>query len=75
MLNHLAFSHSVPTPEGQHDPDSARGEFDKILALARDAGILITLDGQIGQEKYQSIAGSIASFRRFVEALCTTRLS
>jgi hypothetical protein len=74
MLNHPAFAQSDPTPTGKHDPDSARGEFDEILTLAREAGMLITLDGQIGREKYQSIAGSIASFRRFAEALRTTRL-
>ena len=37
----------------------AASEFDEILALAREAGMLITLDGQIGREKYQSIAGSL----------------
>ena len=30
---------------------------DDILELARGAGLLVTLDGQIGREKYQSIAG------------------
>jgi hypothetical protein len=75
MLNDPACAQSAPSPVGQHDPNSAHGEFDEILALARDAGMLITLDGQIGREKYQSIAGSIASFRRFAEALRTTRLS
>nr|WP_236061631.1 hypothetical protein [Paraburkholderia domus] len=47
----------------------AASEFDEILALAREAGMLITLDGQIGREKYQSIAGSLHAFRRFAEAL------
>ena len=75
MLNHPAFAQSVLAPAGQHDADSASGEFDEILALARNTGMLITLDGQIGGEKYQSIAGSIASFRRFAEALRTTHLS
>lgn len=75
MLNHPAFAQSVPAPSGRHDPDSSRSEFDEILALARNAGMLITLDGQIGREKYQSIADSIASFRRFAEALRATRLS
>jgi hypothetical protein len=45
------------------------GESDAILELARDAGMLVTLDAQIGREKYQSIAGSLASFQRFVDAL------
>ena len=30
---------------------------DTLLALAREAGLLVTLDGQIGREKYQSVAG------------------
>jgi hypothetical protein len=45
---------------------------DDILELARGAGLLVTLDGQIGREKYQSIAGSLASFMRFVDALRQT---
>ncbi len=45
---------------------------DEILELARKAGLLITLDGQIGREKYQSVAGSLASFLRFVDALRET---
>ncbi|WP_116137708.1 hypothetical protein [Trinickia diaoshuihuensis] len=45
---------------------------DDILELARAAGLLVTLDGQIGREKYQSVAGSLPSFMRFVEALRET---
>nr|WP_244951895.1 hypothetical protein [Trinickia caryophylli] len=33
------------------------------------AGLLITLDGQIGRQKYQSVAGSVNALLRFVEAL------
>ena len=55
-------------PQGTRN---AISEFDEILALAREAGMLITLDGQIGREKYQSIAGSLHAFRRFTEALCS----
>ena len=54
---------------------AAAGELDEILALARDAGMLITLDGQIGREKYQSVAGSLTSFKRFADALRTTGAS
>ena len=43
-----------------------------IIKLARDAGLLVTLDGQIGREKYQSVAGSLTSFLRFVDALRET---
>ena len=52
---------------------AAGDEFDEILALARESGMLITLDGQIGRERYQSITGSLASLRRFVAALHLTR--
>jgi hypothetical protein len=40
-----------------------------LLALARSAGMLVTLDGQIGREKYQSVAGSLRAFQRFAAAL------
>lgn len=45
------------------------GDVDGILELARDAGLLVTLDAQIGREKYQSIAGSLNAFLRFVDAV------
>ncbi|PMS17206.1 hypothetical protein C0Z18_20790 [Trinickia dabaoshanensis] len=45
---------------------------DDVLELARNAGLLVTLDGQIGREKYQSVAGSLTSFMRFVDALRET---
>ncbi|HVW53590.1 MULTISPECIES: hypothetical protein [unclassified Trinickia] len=48
------------------------GSVEAILELARDAGLLVTLDGQIGREKYQSVAGSLTSFLRFVDALRET---
>ena len=48
------------------------GTVDDILELARRAGLLVTLGGQIGREKYQSVAGSLASFMRFVDALRST---
>ncbi|MET3213901.1 UNVERIFIED_ORG: hypothetical protein ABIC48_001644 [Burkholderia territorii] len=40
-----------------------------MLALAREAGLLVTLDGQIGREKYQSVAGSVLALQRFAAAL------
>ena len=42
---------------------------DTLLALAREAGLLVTLDGQIGREKYQSVAPVLA-LQRFAAALC-----
>nr|WP_230959750.1 hypothetical protein [Burkholderia cepacia] len=45
-------------------------DIDTLLALAREAGLLVTLDGQIGREKYQSVAGSVLALQRFAAALC-----
>jgi hypothetical protein len=50
--------------------DEARSdEMATLISLARDAGMLITLDGQIGREKYQSIAGSLTSLHCFAVKL------
>ena len=49
--------------------DARASEIEEIVQLARDAGLLVTLDGRIGRETYQSVAGSLASFLRFVDAL------
>ena len=62
--------HATALAGQPQDTRNAASEFDEILALARDSGMLITLDGQIGREKYQSIAGSLHAFKRFAEALC-----
>ena len=56
-------------PAAHRDAGVGSGDFDEIIALAREAGLLITLDAQIGREKYQSVAGSLAAFGRFVETL------
>ncbi|TCW84916.1 hypothetical protein C5O80_06620 [Burkholderia sp. SRS-46] len=48
---------------------ASRDDLEALLALARQAGLLVTLDGQIGREKYQSIAGSVAALQRFAAAL------
>jgi hypothetical protein len=49
--------------------DARAKEIEQIVQLAREAGLLVTLDGRIGRETYQSVAGSLASFLRFVDAL------
>lgn len=49
--------------------DARTSEIEAIVQLARDAGLLVTLDGRIGRETYQSVAGSLTSFLRFVDAL------
>ncbi|WP_179404938.1 hypothetical protein [Burkholderia guangdongensis] len=56
--------HEVSSPREETDE-----ELDALLALARQAGMLVTLDGQIGREKYQSVAGSVSALQRFVAAL------
>ncbi|WP_175844824.1 hypothetical protein [Burkholderia arboris] len=40
-----------------------------LVALARDAGMLVILDGQIGRERYESVTGSVATLVRFAQAL------
>ncbi|MDN7930070.1 hypothetical protein QZM52_02060 [Burkholderia metallica] len=40
-----------------------------LVALERDAGMLVILDGQIGRERYESVTGSIATLARFAQAL------
>ncbi|WP_446904720.1 hypothetical protein [Burkholderia sp. YIM B11467] len=40
-----------------------------LVALARDAGMLVILDGQIGRERYESVTGSISTLARFAQAL------
>lgn len=40
-----------------------------LVALARDAGMLVILDGQIGRERYESVTGSVATLARFARAL------
>ena len=40
-----------------------------LLALAREAGMLVMLDAQIGRERYESVTGSVAAFARFAQAL------
>ncbi|MFL9913753.1 hypothetical protein [Paraburkholderia sp. RL17-337-BIB-A] len=70
-MPNVTFSVRAAALAGQpQDTRDAASEFDEILALAREAGMLITLDGQIGREKYQSIAGSLHAFKRFAEAFC-----
>jgi hypothetical protein len=69
-MSNATFSAQTVSTDGQlRDALDVGDDFNRILALAREAGMLITLDGQIGREKYQSIAGSLNAFRRFAQAL------
>ncbi|MFM0124149.1 hypothetical protein P0D73_35590 [Paraburkholderia sp. RL18-101-BIB-B] len=70
MPNDTLSVHATAQAGQAQDTRDTASELDEILALARDSGMLITLDGQIGREKYQSIAGSLHAFKRFAEALC-----
>ncbi|SOE51514.1 hypothetical protein SAMN05446635_0383 [Burkholderia sp. OK233] len=40
-----------------------------IFELARDAGMLVVLDGRIGRTEYRSVHGTVVAFQRFVRAL------
>ncbi|MEA3120445.1 MAG: hypothetical protein QOI13_3715 [Paraburkholderia sp.] len=40
-----------------------------IVKLAKDAGMLVVLDGRIGREEYRSVYGSMQALQRFAEAL------
>jgi hypothetical protein len=72
-MSNPTFSDRATAPAHQpQNTGNAVCEFDAIPALARESGLLITLDAQIGREKYQSIAGSLHAFKRFAEALCDT---
>ncbi|KFG93474.1 hypothetical protein GQ56_0131440 [Burkholderia paludis] len=50
-------------------PDAPALDTLALVALARDAGMLVILDGQIGRERYESVTGSIATLARFAQAL------
>ncbi|MBB3261913.1 hypothetical protein F4827_006787 [Paraburkholderia bannensis] len=50
-------------------PNIPADDAESLLTLARSAGMLVTLDGQIGREKYQSVSGSLVAFQRFATAL------
>ncbi|WP_175774087.1 hypothetical protein [Burkholderia anthina] len=60
-------AHAAPAAQAGIRPPA---DLDALLALARESGLLVTLDGQIGREKYQSVAGSVLALQRFAAALC-----
>ncbi|WP_432207382.1 hypothetical protein [Burkholderia pyrrocinia] len=55
---------AAPTAQGCAVPDRQA-----LLALARDAGMMVMLDAQIGRERYESVTGSLAALARFAQAL------
>ena len=42
-----------------------------ILELARDAGMLVVLDGRVGTTEYRSVHGTLDAFQRFVDELAS----
>ncbi|KWC85369.1 hypothetical protein WL57_17820 [Burkholderia cepacia] len=65
-------THATPLPDSGDQarrPDAAALDTQALVALARDAGMLVILDGQIGRERYASVTGSIATLARFAQAL------
>lgn len=74
MSNGNSYALTTPADDQLRDTRDFGDDFSRILALAREAGVLVTLDDQIGREKYQSIAGSLSAFRRFAQALCNASM-
>ncbi|CAB3734019.1 hypothetical protein R8871_06011 [Paraburkholderia graminis C4D1M] len=72
MSNTAPHAGNTPTDNPLHDAADSGEDIGRILTLARNAGMLVTLDGQIGRQKYQSVAGSLQAFRRFAQALSDT---
>ncbi|WP_306770812.1 hypothetical protein [Paraburkholderia sp. UYCP14C] len=59
----------------QPEKNFADVDVDRLLSIARGAGMLVMLDAQIGRERYQSVAGSVVSLQRFAAALCQMLLA
>ncbi|MFP3587915.1 hypothetical protein SCB29_30305 [Paraburkholderia sp. SIMBA_055] len=72
MSNTAPHVGNTPTDNPLQDAADSGEDIGRILTLARNAGMLVTLDGQIGRQKYQSVAGSLQAFRRFAQALSDT---
>jgi len=63
----MAHANTRTAPD--HASDAAALDTQALAALARDAGMLVILDGQIGRERYESVTGLVATLARFVRAL------
>ncbi|MGV2287131.1 hypothetical protein AAHK20_00330 [Trinickia sp. YCB016] len=66
--NALQASAAPSTPTALTTPAAPSHALD-IVALARGVGMLITLDGCIGNSQYQSVFGSLTSLERFAQAV------
>jgi hypothetical protein len=45
-----------------------------LLEIARQSGMQVLLDAQIGQQMYHSVCGSLASLERFAAAVTAAAL-
>ncbi|HHL4078195.1 MULTISPECIES: hypothetical protein [unclassified Burkholderia] len=66
-MSHATQPADSGNPSGRSD--AAALDTLALVTLARDAGMLVILDGQIGRERYESVTGSIATLARFAQAL------
>ncbi|WP_175719168.1 hypothetical protein [Burkholderia anthina] len=62
-------SHATYRTAADNPSDADALDTQALVALARDAGMLVILDGQIGRERYESVTGSVATLARFARAL------
>ncbi|MGN7980089.1 hypothetical protein [Burkholderia sp. 22313] len=62
-------SHTTYRPAADSPSYADALDTQALVALARDAGMLVILDGQIGRERYESVTGSVATLARFAKAL------
>jgi hypothetical protein len=54
--------------------DNATQEYSfmDLIAMARDAGMQVLLDAQIGRQSYHSVCGSLNSLQKFADAVRET---
>ncbi|MBM2770026.1 hypothetical protein [Burkholderia anthina] len=62
-------SHAPYRTAPDNPSDTQALDMQARVALARDAGMPVILDGQIGRERYESVTGSVATLARFAGAL------
>lgn len=62
-------SHANTRTAPDHASDAAALDTQALVALARDAGMLVILGRQLRRERYESVTGLVATLARFVQAL------
>ncbi|WP_206996693.1 hypothetical protein [Trinickia mobilis] len=66
--HHHASRQQAPAGAAAPKPAAPEQPLD-VVALARGVGMLVTLDGRIGNAQYQSVFGSLSSLERFAQAV------